>query len=178
MSGTARAVAFSERCVYASGGDATVYCWDVRSSRCLATLPDAGASPTSTLACAPNDDGGHWLFVGSEAGVVNVYSRGASPAAAPTFSAPAAPAPDRTVSSLTTTISTLAVSDGNVTVASRWGRDALRVVRLPSLRVAPNWPTSKTPLHYVTSAAFNAGGDLLAVGNDRGRVLLYRLKNP
>jgi U3 small nucleolar RNA-associated protein 18 len=64
-------------------------------------------------------------------------------------------------------------------MASKWARDAMRVVRLgSSLRVVPNWPTARTPLRYVTAAGFNAGGDLLAVGNDRGKVLLYRLKNP
>ena len=64
-------------------------------------------------------------------------------------------------------------------MASKWARDAMRVVRLGSdLGVVPNWPTARTPLRYVTAAGFNAGGDLLAVGNDRGKVLLYRLKNP
>ena len=76
-------------------------------------------------------------------------------------------------------MSTLACSDTLVLLASKWARDAMRIVRLGSdLRVVPNWPRARTPLRYVTAAGFNAGGDLLAVGNDRGKVLLYRLKNP
>jgi U3 small nucleolar RNA-associated protein 18 len=38
-----------------------------------------------------------------------------------------------------------------------------------------NWPTARTPLHYVTALSFSPGGGYLAIGNDRGRALLYRL---
>jgi hypothetical protein len=50
-----------------------------------------------------------------------------------------------------------------------------RVVHIPSLTVFSNWPTSKSPLHYVHSAAFSPNSGYLAIGNARGRVLLYRL---
>ena len=38
-----------------------------------------------------------------------------------------------------------------------------------------NWPTSKTPLGYVWDVDFSPGGGYLAVGNDKGKCLLYRL---
>lgn len=60
-------------------------------------------------------------------------------------------------------------------MASRMKRDALRLVHVPSLSVYANWPTSRTPLHYVHSLDFSPGGGFLAVGNARGRALLYRL---
>lgn len=60
-------------------------------------------------------------------------------------------------------------------IASRMKRDALRLVHVPSLTVFANWPTSRTPLGHVHSAAFSPGGGFLAVGNAKGRVLLYRL---
>ncbi len=50
-----------------------------------------------------------------------------------------------------------------------------RVLHVPSMTVFSNWPTSKSPLHYVHSAAFSPNSGYLAIGNARGRVLLYRL---
>lgn len=49
------------------------------------------------------------------------------------------------------------------------------MLHVPSLTVFSNWPTSKSPLHYVHSAAVSPHSGYLAVGNARGRVLLYRL---
>ena len=60
-------------------------------------------------------------------------------------------------------------------IASQRKKDALRLVHLPSQTVATNWPTSNTPLHYITSTAFSPKSGYLAIGNDRGRVLLYRI---
>ena len=59
--------------------------------------------------------------------------------------------------------------------ASRMKRDSLRVAHIPSCTVFSNWPSSKTPLHYVHSLAFSPRCGFLAVGTARGRVLLYRL---
>ena len=50
-------------------------------------------------------------------------------------------------------------------------------INLYSKTVYSNWPTAQTPLHYVTSVDFSANSGMLAVGNDRGKVLLYRLKH-
>ena len=51
----------------------------------------------------------------------------------------------------------------------------LRVLHVPSMTVFSNWPTSKSPLHYVHSTAYSPNSGYLAIGNARGRVLLYRL---
>ena len=50
-----------------------------------------------------------------------------------------------------------------------------RVLHVPSMTVFSNWPTSKSPLHYVHSTAYSPNSGYLAIGNARGRVLLYRL---
>lgn len=49
-------------------------------------------------------------------------------------------------------------------------------IHLPSLTSFANWPTSSTPLGHVTAVDFSAQSEYLAVGNTRGRVLLYHLK--
>lgn len=60
-------------------------------------------------------------------------------------------------------------------MASRLARDALRLGHVPSRTVFENWPTANSPLGFVHSLAFSPSGGLLAVGNARGRALLYRL---
>lgn len=52
-----------------------------------------------------------------------------------------------------------------------------RQIHLPSLTAFSNWPTSSTPLGHVTSVDFSAGSEYVAVGNTRGRVLLYHLRD-
>ena len=78
----------------------------------------------------------------------------------------------------------------------------MRVAHVHSGRVFANWPTSKTPLAYVQTAAFSPSrrrpparspttrphlhrlsrllrlhSGLLGIGNDKGKVLLYRLNH-
>lgn len=49
-------------------------------------------------------------------------------------------------------------------------------VHLPTCSVYQNWPTQQTPLHNVTCVDFSKGSEWLAVGNQRGKVLLYEVK--
>lgn len=50
-------------------------------------------------------------------------------------------------------------------------------IHLPSLTAFGNWPTSSTPLGHVTAVDFSARSEYVAIGNTRGRVLLYHLKD-
>ncbi|CCE64774.1 hypothetical protein TPHA_0I02730 [Tetrapisispora phaffii CBS 4417] len=111
-----------------------------------------------------------WLAIGSESGYVNIYDRrnkfeNIQPVAS--------------LDQLTTTISSLVFSsDGQILcMASRAVKDALRLVHLPSCTVFSNWPTSGTPFGRVTSVAFSSRSEMLAVGNEQGKVRLWRLNH-
>lgn len=183
MSGSVRAAAFAPDGVhlYTAGGDGSVHIWDVRMRRCCARFVDDGAVTTSALAASATA-----LASGSHSGIVNVYDRGllggtASAAGGDTvLHCPAGPAqqqPLKCLDNLVTAVDTMEFStDGNMLcIASRLTKQSLRVVHMPTLTVFSNWPTSRSPLHYVHCAAFSPGSALLAVGNAKGHVLTYRL---
>eukprot|EP00624_Nannochloropsis_granulata_P004359 evm.model.NODE_3177_length_20199_cov_24.013615.7 len=184
MNGTARSMAFSAdgQHLLASGGDAVVYRWDLRSTRCLARFHNEGGTVTSALAASSAG----MTAVGAESGVVNLYEdsdmlgreerEGGLVLARHTSTALP---PTKALTHLTTTVDSLAFNhDGQLlAMASKWDRDALRVVHVPSRTVYANWPTGQTPIRYPSALAFSPNSGMLAVGNDRGRVLLYRLRH-
>lgn len=114
-----------------------------------------------------------WLAIGTNNGIVNIYDRTYSNRTSGTNIRK----PMKTVENLITTISCLQFSpDGQLLViASRGKRDALRLVHLPSGSVYLNWPTSGTPLGKVTAVTFLPNNQLLAIGNEAGKVTLWRL---
>jgi U3 small nucleolar RNA-associated protein 18 len=202
MNGSVRAGAFSPdgAQLLTSGGDGDVYVWDLRMRRVLARYSDEGAVRGTALAAGPGFGAAAGLFAaGSSSGVVNVYrhpadvyagggagtssTAGDNDAAIGGDSGAAAPAgaralrPLRALTHLTTSVDSLAfAADGAVlALASRLKRDSLRLVHLPTLTAFSNWPTSRTPLGHVHALAFSPGGGYLAVGNAKGRVLLYRM---
>lgn len=117
----------------------------------------------------PND---RWLATASNNGLVNLYDRN-------TFVDDKSPKPFKTVENLITSISNLTFSpDGQLLcISSRAKRDALRLVHLPSGTVYSNWPTSGTPLGRVTATAFSPNNEMLAIGNEGGKVTLWRLNH-
>jgi U3 small nucleolar RNA-associated protein 18 len=99
---------------------------------------------------------------------------------APHIAAGVPPKPLFTSMHLTTGISQLAFSPGAgevLAIGSQRERDSFKLVHTRSGKAFSNWPSSSTPLHYVTSTSFSPNSGYIAVGNDKGRVLLYRLNH-
>ncbi|AMD19303.1 HBR402Wp [Eremothecium sinecaudum] len=142
--------------------------WQDAGGVSITTIQVGGGTNSSNLLPFKSIKRNRWLAIGSESGFVNVYDRQSQ-----------AGKPVATLSQLTTTISTLEFSsDGQILcMASRAVKDALRLVHLPSATVFSNWPTSGTPLGSVTSVAFSAHSEMLAVGNEQGKVRLWRLNH-
>lgn len=126
---------------------------------------ETGVGITKVRLGGKND---RWCAVGSDSGIVTVYDR-----LNPTKK------PIGTLDQLVTSISTLEFSsDGQMLcIASRAKKDALRLVHLPSCKVFQNWPTSGTPLGKVTAACFSPNNEMLSVGNEAGKVRLWRLNH-
>lgn len=132
MNGTVRALAFTPDSseLIASGGDAVVYRWDMRSSRCLSRFRNEGGTVTSSLAaCGVGIVG--CTAVGSESGVVNLYDNGdIMGLSGEGREMEADLKPMKAIMNLTTAVDTLAFNhDGQLlAMASKWNRDALRMV--------------------------------------------------
>lgn len=128
---------------------------------------DEGVGITKLKLGGPNN---RWLAIGSNNGLVNIYDRKLLEKN---------PKPFKSVGNLVSSISLLEFSpDGQVLcIASRGVKDALRLVHMPSGTVFSNWPTSGTPLGRVTSVQFTPNNQMLAVGNDVGKVTLWRLNH-
>ncbi|PWY92932.1 WD40 repeat-like protein [Aspergillus heteromorphus CBS 117.55] len=168
--------------------------WDGRLNRVVARWLDAGAVGTTVLSLGGRSGrtqlgGDRWVAIGSSSGVVNVYDRrdwAAAYAAKPSSGSdadsnqaiPRNPEPVRALDQLTTPISHLEFApDGQFFVmASRWKRDALRIVHLPSCTVYRNWPTSNTPFGRISSVAISPNSEQLAVGNEQGRIRLWEIR--
>ncbi|KAL4917462.1 WD40-repeat-containing domain protein [Aspergillus aurantiobrunneus] len=166
--------------------------WDAQLNRIVARWKDAGGVGTNILRLGGTTEqsslgGDHWVAIGSNSGIVNVYDRSKwATAYASVLSSngdtstaiPRTPEPVRALDQLVTSINHIEFApDGQFLVmASETKKDALRLVHLPSCTVYRNWPTQSTPLGRVTSVAISPNSEYLAIGNDRGRIRLWQIQ--
>ncbi|KAG9314765.1 WD40-repeat-containing domain protein [Chiua virens] len=151
--------------------DAQVYVWDVAQRKCVKRWQDEGGFGSRIVG---GDQRGSYLAIGSNTGLVNVYSEESTVSLG--VSKPKAL---KTLGNLTTNITCLRYNHDAqlLAMASNVKKDQMRLVHLPSLTVFGNWPTTSTPLGHVTAMDFSAGSEYLAIGNNRGRALLYQLRH-
>jgi U3 small nucleolar RNA-associated protein 18 len=165
LNGSVRTVCFAESPLelFASGSDGDVYHFDIRNSRrCVERFSNLDGTISSALAASH-----HTLAVGAESGVVNLYAQHHAEQRTPL----------KSILNLKTSVDAMQFnSDGQLlAMASRREKDALKLVHIPSRTVYSNWPTSQTPLGYVWSMDFSPSSRFLALGNDQGKCLLYKL---
>ncbi|KAF1816713.1 WD40 repeat-like protein [Eremomyces bilateralis CBS 781.70] len=177
-----------------AGKNGEVSEWSLAEGRVIARWADEGAVGTSVISLGGRSGhegwlgGDRWVVIGSSTGIVNVYDRGAWRDEAnetdmdDNAGVPSRPKPTKVLDHLTTPISHLRFSpDGQLLVmASRWKKDALRLVHLPSCTVYRNWPTADTPLGRVSAVALGekgVNGELvLAVANEQGKINMWEIK--
>jgi U3 small nucleolar RNA-associated protein 18 len=182
LNGSVRALAFTPdgEQIVASGSDGDVYRWDVQSRRCLERFPNGDGSITSSLSASSTH-----LAVGAESGVVNLYSERQQRLQQQSLltygsggnSNPPTKAPLKSVMNLHTSADVVRFNpDGQIlAMSSQRETLGLKLLHVPTRTVFSNWPTSKTPLRYVWSVDFSPKSKFLAVGNDKGQCLLYKL---
>ncbi|KAI9460126.1 WD40 repeat-like protein [Lactarius psammicola] len=154
------------------GEDAEAYLWDIGTRRCVHRWKDDGGFGSRVLV---GDHSGNYVAIGSKSGIVNVYDSETSTS----WRKSDRPKPLKAIGNLTTSISVARFNQDSqlLAIASKAQKDQLRLIHMPSLTAFSNWPTSSTPLGHVTSVDFSSGSEYVAIGNTRGRVLLYHLKD-
>ncbi|KAH7906953.1 WD40-repeat-containing domain protein [Hygrophoropsis aurantiaca] len=153
------------------GEDSQVYIWDVGQRKCVKRWQDDGGFGSRGVS---GDKSGRYLTIGSTTGLVNVYS-----ANAVVSSGEPKPKPLKTIGNLVTNISTMSFNHDSqlLALASNVKKDQMRTIHLPSLTAFGNWPTTSTPLGHVTAVDFSTDSQYAVIGNNRGRVLLYHLRD-
>lgn len=157
--------------------------WSMESRSYIARWTDDGHAPTVLTLGGSNGPsllgGDRWVVIGSQSGIVNIYDRRTFVSASNEIAIPARPQPKRAFDQFTKPTSNLEISpDGQLLAfSSKWKKDALRLVHLPSCTVYRNWPTDKTPLGRITSVAFGTESNLLAVGNEAGKIRMWEIRS-
>ncbi|BGP18481.1 hypothetical protein JCM10213_001203 [Rhodosporidiobolus nylandii] len=153
------------------GENSEVYVWDIGTRKCVDRWRDEGGFGGVALESSRN---GEWTAIGSTAGIVNIYDESSRGQYAQGGERKA----KKAVENLVTSISTMRFNHDAqlLALASKTNKDQLKLVHLPTCSVYQNWPTQQTPLHKVTCVDFSKGSEWLAVGNQRGKVLLYDIK--
>ena len=155
--------------LYAAGQGGQVQVWDVARRCCVHSWHDRGGLRTTALAASPD---GTTVAAGSDSGAVCLYGTRA-------LMQSDRPEPTRELLQLRHPISSLAFNAQSeaLAFASKYTGSAMRIAHVGSQRVFPNWPTGATPLSKVECVAFSPHSAFVAAGNDKGRVLLYRLNH-
>lgn len=176
LNGSVRALCFTSdgEQLIASGSDGDVYRWDIKSRRCVERFPNLDGTITSSLASSSR-----YLAVGAESGVVNLYNSEANSIHQHGPTLQHQRPLTKSIMNLHTSADTLRFNpDGQIlALSTRRETHGLRLLHMPTATVFANWPTSKTPLNYVWSTDFSPESRFLAVGNDKGMCLLYKLEH-
>ncbi|KAI0176219.1 Indigoidine synthase A like protein-domain-containing protein [Hypoxylon sp. FL1284] len=160
--------------------------WSMASRRFLAIWNDEGSNGATAMALGGRNGpvvlgGDRWVAIGSNSGVTNIYDRQALilPSSDEELDIRERPEPARRLMQLTTPVTILTFSpDGQLLAfGSRHKKDALRLAHLPSCTVYRNWPTEQTPLGRISDVAFGRKSDMLAVGNDTGKIRLWEIRS-
>ena len=161
----------SGRELFLAGSDGKVCTWDLRKMRCMDKKSLVGSRKVTALNYSALDQ----LAVGDSDGVVNIFPRWKE-----LFndSSQKELVAGEKIMSLKSVVDGVSYNCGGnlLALSSSVCKDSLRMVKQPSCTICSRWPTSKTPVNFVFCTTFSRDSRYLAVGNARGRVLLYSLR--
>ena len=172
MNGTVRSVAFAKNgdLMLTGGSDGEVYVWDMNTRDCVNKFRDIGSGVIHSISASSGDS--PTIAIGSDSGIINVYDSSC-------LYATQTPKPVKIYKNLTTSITGSKFSPTNEMIAffSYRNKQAIRLAHTPTQTVFSNWPKKENNLGFVNALDFSYNSKYLAIGNDLGRVLIYRLNH-
>ncbi|XP_038057901.1 U3 small nucleolar RNA-associated protein 18 homolog [Patiria miniata] len=169
MNGSVSSLAFSGdgSKLFSFGDDGEVYIWDMKSRECIHKFVDEGCIKGTTISVSR---GGQYLACGSHSGVVNIYDSSQ-------YMVAARPKPIKAVMNLMTSVTSAKFNHTNeiLGVASFHAQSAVKLIHLPDCHVFQNFPPRADSIGLPTMLDFSPSSGYMAVGNSRGKALLYRL---
>jgi len=155
--------------MFASGDEGLVTVFDVRRRAAVHRFVDEGSSETTSQCVSPNQQ---YFITGQKSGIVNIYSYN-------DVLQSREPKPLKYLKNLTTPIQTLKMNCTSelLVMNSYFLPRAVRLVHFPSFTVYENFPEfTDKKVQIVNSVDFSLNSGYLTLGNNNGKVLLYRLK--
>ncbi|GFN74698.1 U3 small nucleolar RNA-associated protein 18 homolog [Plakobranchus ocellatus] len=172
MNGLVSGVCFSNdgQHMYSFGSDGEVYVWNMNTRDCIHRFSDQGCIKGVAIAASPDNN---YIVCGSSSGIVSVYDRD-------TALQSRHPEPLKLIKNLTTCCNSALFNSHSELLALR-SKDlekAVKLVHFPSMTVLPNFPEQfDNALSSVMCMDFSPSSGYLALGNNKGRCLLYRLQH-
>ncbi|KAI8798062.1 U3 small nucleolar RNA-associated protein 18 isoform X1 [Biomphalaria glabrata] len=172
MNESVKSVSFSQdgKFMYSFGGAGEVYIWDMDVRECIHHFTDEGCLGGTCVSVSPDNN---YVICGSRSGIVNIYNRAS-------VMTSRHPKPLKLIKNLTTCCSGATFNSTSEILALR-SKDiekAIRLVHFPTMTVFPNFPDQfDKDLRLLLCMDFSPSSGYLALGNNKGRCLLYRLQH-
>merc|ERR1712086_646589 len=149
--------------------------------RCIERFSNNDGTITSSLAASSSSSTTNLLLaVGAESGVVNLYDhKKNNKTNNKKRSSSSSSSLLKSIMNLHTSVDQLQFNDDGQILAfsSQREQHGLKLLHVPTRTVFSNWPTAYTPLGYVWSMKFSPRSKFLAIGNDKGKCLLYKINH-
>lgn len=151
--------------LFTSTEDGNLYQWDLGMRKIVEMFHDVGSLKTT---CIDFSKDGSYLASGNSVGIANLYGFNKLTKTV-----------DKSLlkefGNLTTSIDNVKINPAGevMAVTSRWKRNAIRLVHLPSRTVYSNWPNFRTKLSFINRVEFSQNSKYMALGNENGNVIVY-----
>jgi len=158
-----------DKYLFATTEDGSIYQWDLNMRRVVEVFHDQGSMKTT---CVDFSQDGSFLASGNSTGIANLYSFNK-------MTRTLEKNVTKEVGNLTTSLDNVKFNPTGemLAITSRWKRNAIRILHVPTQTVFSNWPNMRTKLSYINRVCFSDNSRYLAIGNDIGNVIVYNFEH-
>jgi U3 small nucleolar RNA-associated protein 18 len=158
-----------QKYVFASTEDGSIYQWDLGTRKIVDFFQDSGSLKTN---CIDFSQDGNYMISGNSVGMANLYEFNK-------MTKSLSKTPVKEIDNLTTSLDNVAFNpDSEIAcITSKWKKNAIRLVHLPSFTVFSNWPNLRTKIGIISKVRWSKDSRYLAIGNDMGNLIVYNFEH-